>query len=80
MESIFPQPALARCYSKRRERPLGEGTELTECKLLPWREHVHTEGELHLVLLEVQPSLERGEGQHYCWRRFLYRLFKRSLS
>lgn len=38
--------------------------ERTEEELLPWREHVHAESDLELVLLEAQPLAERSKNSH----------------
>lgn len=38
--------------------------ERTEEELLPWREHVHAESDLELVLFEAQPLAERSKNSH----------------
>jgi hypothetical protein len=55
-KTMEPMTVVSRLF--RNEISGVDEEERTEEELLPWREHVHAESDLELVLLEAQPLAE----------------------
>jgi hypothetical protein len=61
-KTMEPKTVVSRLF--RNEISEVDEEKRTEEELLPWREHVHAESDLELVLLEAQPLAERSKNSH----------------